>query len=58
MSRFHRRHGRAGVDGLRHHQAGYEADGVEKGDEEHEIGEDSVQKRDYSADWIAPGCPG
>ncbi len=53
--RFHRRPGRAAVEGFRNHQAGYEADGAEKRHEKHEIGDDSVQKCDYPGYWMAPG---
>ncbi|MGY3362541.1 hypothetical protein ACVWZK_009204 [Bradyrhizobium sp. GM0.4] len=41
-------HGRVGpgIDGLRHHQPHDETDGVENGDEKHEIRRNSVQKGD------------
>ena len=41
IERLGERHDRAGVDGLRHHQAGDEADGVEEGAKKHEIGYES-----------------
>jgi hypothetical protein len=46
--RFGCRRLRAGVDGLWHHQAGYEADGIKNCTEKREIGDQSVQKTNES----------
>ncbi len=42
--RFRQRHGRTGVDGLRHDQTFDEADGIEKREKEHDIGCEPVEK--------------
>ena len=41
------------VDCLRHYEARNEADGVEEGDEKHDIGHDSVEKREQPAHEVA-----
>ena len=53
MSACRRRARRSAVDGLRHHQVCDKADGVEEGDEEHDVGRDPIEERDDPADDIA-----
>ena len=49
---------RAAVDRLGHHEAGDEADGVEEGDEEYEIGGEAVEKCDELCRLDCPARPG
>ena len=49
--RFRERHDRPAVDGLRHRQAGDEADGVKKRAEKQQVGDDAVEKCEEFVPW-------
>ena len=48
------RHNRSAVDRLRHHEACDEADGIEKSDEKHGVGGQSVEKCNETSHGKSP----